>query len=157
MSLESMALIANIVASLAVVLSLIFIAMQLRQNMHLTRMAAAQTSAQMLSQNFGRVIEYADLAEILTRDDDIESYTRAERLRVSNFMSASFRHYEVLHTHRRYGIFEEELWVGAEARLREQLSDPLIRDWFQDCKHFYARSFAAYVDSLIAEIPVDNT
>ena len=65
MSLESMALVANIVASLAVVLSLIFIALQLRQNAHLTRMAAAQTSAQMLSQNFGRVIEFADLAEIL--------------------------------------------------------------------------------------------
>ena len=120
-------------------------------------MAAAQTSAQMLSQNFGRVIEFADLAEILTRDDEIENFTSAERLRVSNFMSASFRHYEVLHTHRRYGIFEEELWLGAEARLREQLSDPLIRDWFQDCKHFYARSFTAYVDGLIAEIPVDNT
>lgn len=154
LSLETLALVANIIASVAVVISLIFIALQLRQNAHLTRMAAAQTSAQMLSQNFGRVVEHADLAEFLTRDTDQTPWSKADELRLSKFMSASFRHYEVLHTHRRYGIFEEELWLGSEARLREQLTDPVIRNWFDGCKHYYARSFVEYVASLCDEVPV---
>lgn len=41
MTLETLALVANIIASLAVVVSLVFIALQLKQNAHLTRMAAA--------------------------------------------------------------------------------------------------------------------
>jgi len=57
MSLDQLASISSIIASLAVVISLIFIGLQLRQNSHLTRMAAAQTSAQLLAQNFGRVTE----------------------------------------------------------------------------------------------------
>jgi len=151
-SLEQLASIASIIASGAVVISLIFIGLQLRQNAHLTRMAAAQTSAQLLSQNFGRVIEHADLAELLSRDLIANPWTAAEQLRASNFMSVSFRHYEVLHLHRRYGIFEEELWVGSEARLKEALATPAIRIWWEDCKSYYAGSFITYVDSLIAEI-----
>ncbi len=149
--LTTIATIANILASCAVVLSLAFIGVQLRQNAQLTRMAAAQTSAQLLSTNLGRIIESPDLAELITKDGAPECWSRAELLRVTNFLSASFRHYEVLHTHRRFGVFEEELWGGTEARLRDSLSTPAIRDWWADSKPFYARSFVRYVESIVAE------
>ena len=151
-ALETVATIANIFASAAVVLTLVFIGIQLKQNAELTRMAAAQTSAQLLSTNLGRIIENADLAELITKDGAPEAWTRAERLRVTNFLSASFRHYEVLHTHRRFGVFEEELWIGTEARLRDSLDSAAIRAWWQESKPFYARSFVAYVDEIAAEI-----
>lgn len=151
-ALETAATIANIFASAAVVLTLVFIGIQLKQNAELTRMAAAQTSAQLLSTNLGRVIENGDLAELITRDGAPESWNRAERLRVTNFLSASFRHYEVLHTHRRFGVFEEELWIGTEARLRDSLDSAAIREWWRESKPFYAKSFIAYVDRIAAEV-----
>ena len=150
-TLETVATIANIFASAAVVLTLVFIGIQLKQNAELTRMAAAQTSAQLLSTNLGRIIENGDLAELITKDGAPDSWSRAERLRVSNFLSASFRHFEVLHTHRRFGVFEEELWVGTEARLRDNLDSAAIREWWHESKPFYARSFVAYVDEIAAE------
>jgi hypothetical protein len=149
--LETVATVANIFASAAVVLTLVFIGFQLKQNAELTRMAAAQTSAQLLSTNLGRIIESPDLADLITREGAPDSWSRAERLRVSNFLSASFRHYEVLHTHRRFGVFEEELWGGTEARLRDNLDSPAIRAWWKDSKPFYARSFVTYVDGIAAE------
>ena len=151
MTLETIATIANILASAAVVLTLVFIGIQLRQNAQLTRMAAAQTSAQLFSTNLGRVIEHGDFAEIVTRDGAPECWNTAERLRVTNFLSASFRHFEVLHTHRRFGVFEEELWIGMEARLRDSLSTPGIVEWWNESKEFYAASFVAYVDKLAAQ------
>lgn len=150
--LNTIATVANIFASCAVVLTLVFIGIQLKQNAELTRMAAAQTSAQLLSTNLGRIIENGDLAELITKEGAPDCWNRAERLRVTNFLSASFRHFEVLHTHRRFGVFEEELWVGTEARLRDSLSTPTIREWWQELKPFYARSFAAYVDRIAAEM-----
>lgn len=154
MSLDQVANIASIAASASVVVSLIFIGLQLRQNAHLTRMAAAQTSAQLVSENMGRVIECPDLADILVKSrlNGIESLDPSEMLRISNFLSISFRHYEVLHTHRRYGIFEEELWQGSEARLRDSVTNPAIHDWWNESRPFYARSFADFVDNLIAEL-----
>ncbi|MEZ5998522.1 MAG: hypothetical protein R3B98_07500 [Hyphomonas sp.] len=151
-TLETVATLADILASCAVVISLIFIGFQLKQNAELTRMAAAQTSAQLLSTNLGRIIENGDLAELITKEGAPDAWNRAERLRVTNFLSASFRHFEVLHTHRRFGVFEEELWVGTEARLRDSLSTPAIREWWQESKPFYAKSFATYVDKVAAEM-----
>lgn len=150
--LDTIATISNILASIAVVLTLVFIGLQLKQNAELTRMAAAQTSAQLLSANLGRIIEYPDLAEVITREGAPDCWSRAEQLRVSNFLSASFRHYEVLHTHRRFGVFEEELWQGTEARLRDTLESAAIRQWWLDSRPFYARSFASYVDAISAEM-----
>lgn len=149
--LENIATIANIFASAAVVLTLVFIGMQLKQNAELTRMAAAQTSAMMMSTNLGRIIEHADLAELFTKDGIPDCWTQTERLRATNFLSASFRHYEVLHTHKRFGVFEEELWGGTEARLRDSLDSAAVREWWAGSKTFYARSFVAYVDEIVAE------
>ena len=155
MTLDQLASIASIIASAAVVVTLVFIGLQLRQNAQLTRMAAAQTSAQLLSENFGRVLESADLAELLVRtrtQDRDETRAPGEYLRVSNFLSASFRHFEVLHTHRRLNIFEEELWQGSKARLWDSLSNPGVRDWWHDCKQSYAPSFIVFVDDLCVQI-----
>lgn len=90
--LNTIATIANIFASAAVVLTLVFIGIQLKQNAELTRMAAAQTSAQLLSTNLGRIIEHADLAELFTKEGIPDCWTPTERLRATNFLSASFRH-----------------------------------------------------------------
>lgn len=57
----------------------------------------------------------------------------------------------MLHTHRRFGVFEEELWGGTEARLRDSLSSAGVREWWADSKEFYAESFVAYVDEIAAE------
>ena len=151
MDLEIAAQLASIVASVAVVVSLVFIGLQLQQNAHLTRMAAAQTSAQMLSENFGRAIELPDLAELLVDTENYLNWPAADRLRLSNFLSVSFRHHEVLFTHRRYGIFEDELWEGANARLRSQLRDKAICDWFEESCEFYSKSFVAHVRKLAAQ------
>lgn len=150
MELETASQIASITASLAVVISLVFIGLQLRQNAHLTRMAAAQTSAQMLSENFGRVVEFADLAELLVDTENYENWSPAEQLRISNFLSVGFRYHEVLFTHRRYGVFEEELWEGANARLTEQLTDEAIVAWFEGSAQFYSKSFVAHVRGICA-------
>jgi hypothetical protein len=88
--LDTIATIANILASAAVVLTLVFIGIQLKQNAELTRMAAAQTSAQMMSTNLGRIIESPDLAELITREGAPESWSRPERLRATKLPVRQF-------------------------------------------------------------------
>jgi len=157
MTLETIATIANIIASVAVVITLVFIALQMRQTLQLTRMNAAQSAAMLLSQNYGRVIEHADLADLLAGNDRGKELEGADLLRVTNFLSASFRYYEMLHAHKRAGIFDTELWAGTEARLHEALDDPRVREWWADSRRFYAPSFAVMVDKVCAaEAEIDE-
>ena len=150
MSLEQIATIASIISSVAVVLTLIFVGLQIKHNSRVNRLAASLSGAQLLSQNLGRVMEHPDLAELIVAGNDDDKWSPADRLRVTNFLSVSMRHYEILHAHRRYGIYEEDLWLGTEARLKESLANAAIRTWWQENRHFYAGSFAAYVDEIIA-------
>ena len=143
MTLDQGAAIASIIASVAVVLTLIFIAIQMRQNLQLTKMSAAQSAALLLSQNYGRIIEHADLADILAR------VARGEEVDgTTNFAAAQFRYFELLHAHMRTGIFDDDLWAGTEGRLHEVLDHPKIREWWGDNRFSYAPSFVKLVDEI---------
>ena len=79
----------------------------------------------------------------------MDDLSAAERLRVSNFVAVAFRHFEVLHAHRRYDIYEEELWQGAAGRMRRMLDNPRVRQWWSENKDIYANSFRQEVDAAI--------
>lgn len=152
MTLETIAQIASIIASVAVVLTLIFIALQMRQTLQLTKMSAAQTATVLLSQNYGRVIEHADLAEILSRDvEREEDFDKADMLRMTNFVAVQFRYYEMLYAHMRAGIFDPDLWAGVEQRLHSTLDLPRIRVWWDENRLTYAPSFVTLVDKVYRE------
>lgn len=146
MELERIAMLADIVQAIAVVATLLFIALQIRHNTRIAMLTAAQTSAQLLANNLGRVTDNPELAELLSgARGSLVDLSDAERLRVSNFVTAAFRHIEVLHAHRRHGIYEEELWQGTAGRLRRMLSNPRIQEWWEDNRDIYASSFRNHV------------
>lgn len=153
MNLTTISMWADIVQAVAVVATLLFVGVQVRHNSRIARMTAAQTSAQLLTENLGRVIDHPHLADLLTQsDEEYEGLSPGDRLRISNFLAASFRHIEVLHAHRRYDIYEEELWDGAMSRLRVMLANPLVRQWWADNREHYAKSFQAHLTSEIEAV-----
>jgi hypothetical protein len=108
----------------------------------------------------GRVVENEELAELIVRrgeDGEIGTatdLTPVEQLRLSNFLSISFRHFEMLHTHRQYGIYEKELWLSTEFRLRQTISRARVRAWWGENSPYYAPRFAKFVDKTIKEMGV---
>ena len=150
MSLDQLATLSSIVASLAVIASLIFVGIQLKQSSLATRMMTAQINTQIMIDNFGRVIDHADIAAIFAGEILSEDITPGQKLRIGNVFASTFRHLEMLHMHQRYGIHEKEMWQSSEARLGERISNPFIRSWWQASKQSYAPSFVTYVDARIA-------
>ncbi len=151
MTLEQFATFTTILASLAVIVSLIFVGIQLRQNSVATRMMTAQLNTQIMIENFGRLIDHPDIAEIFATSPPSDTVSPGDRLRIGNIFAATFRHMEMLHMHQRYGIHEKEMWQASEARLKERIALPIIRAWWETSKHSYSPSFVTYVDTQIGE------
>lgn len=149
MSLELIATVSSIIASLAVIASLVFVGIQLRQSGLATRMMTAQINTQIMIENFGRVIDHPDIAAVFAGEVAPENTPPGLRLRIGNVFAATFRHMEMLHMHQRYGIHEKEMWLASEARLEERIENPVIRSWWEASKQSYAPSFVAYVDGQI--------
>ena len=156
MSLEQIATLSSIIASLAVIASLLFVGIQLKQSSLATRMMTAQSNTQIMIDNFGRIIDHADLAAIFAGEVKPEDITPGQKLRIGNIFASTFRHFEMLHMHQRYGIHEKEMWQASEARLAERIPNPFIRSWWQSSKQSYAASFVAYVDARIASWITSN-
>ena len=150
MSLELVATVSSIIASLAVIASLVFVGIQLRQSSLATRMMTAQINTQIMIDNFGSLIDHPDIAAIFAGERDPDNITPGERLRIGNVFASTFRHMEMLHMHQRYGIHEKEMWEASEARLQERIQIAIIRSWWEASKKSYAPSFVAYVDDRIA-------
>lgn len=149
MTLEQMATLSNITASLAVIASLVFVGIQLRQSGLATRMMTAQINTQIMIENFGRLIDHPDIAEIFAGQRLPEDVSPGDKLRIGNMFATTFRHMEMLHMHQRYGIHEQEMWQASEARLRERIPNAIIRGWWTSSKSSYAPSFVIYVDDEI--------
>lgn len=150
MSLEQGAALASIAASLAVIASLIFVGVQLRQSSLATRIMTAQINTQIMIDNFGRIIDQSDIAAIFAGEISPDDITPSQALRIGNVFASTFRHFEMLHMHQRYGIHEKEMWQASEARLNDRISNPYIRAWWEASKQSYAPSFVIYVDQCIS-------
>ncbi|MEM7661184.1 MAG: hypothetical protein AAF292_02955 [Pseudomonadota bacterium] len=149
--MESIATLTSILASLAVMASLVFVGMQMRQSSLATRMMTAQINTQIMIENFNTLIDHPDLAAIFAGERPRDDISPGERIRIGNVFASTFRHMEMLHMHQRYGVHEKEMWEASEARLAERLPNPVIRAWWAVSKQSYAPSFVAYVDARIYE------
>jgi len=151
MQLDQIATLTSILASLAVMASLVFVGMQMRQNSLATRMMTAQINTQIMIENFNTLIDHPDLSAIFAGERMQDDVKPGERIRIGNVFACTFRHLEMLHMHRRYGLHEQEMWEASEARLAERIPNPVIRAWWAASKQSYSPSFVAYVDARIYE------
>jgi hypothetical protein len=108
MNWEAAGAIAEIVASIGVILSLIYLALQIRSQNTESRIASAnELVSQFLAANryLARAKELAEL--MLNGFRDFEALRDAERLRLSTHMTGLARSSEAMHKHRQGGLLAE--------------------------------------------------
>ena len=109
--------IAEIVAAFAIVGSLIFVGLQLRQNTDAMQSSSAQTGLSIWMEHSGLVVSDKNFAQSLIN----EGYPslkaagfllEADELRVRNWAAAGFRAVETLYWQWRDGSLRDEIWLG---------------------------------------------
>jgi hypothetical protein len=149
MDWQALAAVAEIVASVAIVLSLVYLALQIRQSAQATRAATYQSVMTSVGTMSTAIIQSADAAEVIYRGgQDISSLSPPERVRFEQMASALFRHYDVLFYHHRHGLLEPEQWEGLNRRLQAGLVIPGLVRWWSENRIHFSRDFAKYVDGL---------
>ncbi len=143
--------IAEIVGTVAVVLSLVYVGVQLNQN---TRAIQAETSESMSSRLAGRllvVVENPDVADLIMRARRFEAMTSADSLRYDYFLNLQINEYEAAVSHLVQGSLEEDMarsWLGG---LPGWTCRPGARDYWRRSAESYVPAFRAVMDSVIAE------
>ena len=160
MSLEDLGNIGEFVAAVAVVISLIYLAVQIRQNTsqivqntHAVKVASADSHLQYGVQFRGQIIESADVARVWrTGMEAVESLNEDDRLRFFLLMMNAFASMENRFLHAQEGIVPGERWNAWRNALQLYLSEPGPREWWISRKSLFTPGFIEEVESVISEV-----
>lgn len=145
----------EVVGVVAVLLGLVFVGLELRQNSDLLRITATQTLA----------AEYSDSLEVMAYDGEaaciyalgvngLHNLNDVQRLRFFVQMFLIFRSAEQLHYYSLEGMVEDRVWRGFERQLMEVANLPGVREWWGVRSSWYSDEFQEYINETIESGPV---
>ena len=152
MTLSELALLAEVVGGIAVVVSLIYLAVQVRQNTHSVRSATLQSNTALWNSVISNLAEPASAqayAAGLTGDKDISPlvYTQFFLHCRRIFVAFEDQHFQYCQ-----GVLDEETYKGYERSISKQfLAFQGFRIWWAQSKDVFSPRFVKYLDDLIEQ------
>ncbi len=158
MNWDAIAALAELLAAVGVVISLVYLALQVRQNTDQVRlnseslgMAHEMGGAQMSVDIALAVATDAELSELVGRGMSANSdLTVAERVRFGSFVYAALAGFQAGYYNYRKGFADSGAWQGHEGDLRETMRGPGARAWWPRIRMRFSPEFAKYVDEILA-------
>ena len=147
MTLDDLGNIGELVAAVGVIVSLIYLARQIRQN---TKSVQASAFQEVMRDGYGIIdllASDADLSHIYwTGLHDLESLSSEERRRFGALMLGLFRRMEngVFQTER--GMLDPASWVGMRNTVQRSLSQPGGAAWWSRAQDLFSPAFQEYVN-----------
>jgi len=146
---EAISAIGQIVGAIAVVISLIYLAREIRSNARSARVASERSLVQMLIQFTQQLAEHPHLSELWYRGlYDFESLKNGDRIRFSALIVQLFRLYEETYYGQSEGHVAARIWRQAEAPLRDFSGYPGVQAWWRSRSHWFGKDFADLVNQL---------
>ena len=148
MDWDAIGAIGETVGALAVVISLIYLAVQIR-NQNLESKAA--TVQQVLQHNAATIsqLQDPDLAQIwITGLGDIDALSDVERLRFVMYITTVLRDYENAYFQWRNGRLDDETWFTLMAVVRDVKSTPMYSQILEIRRHHFRPEVIKYMDEL---------
>ena len=152
MNIESLAPLAEIISSVGVIVSLIYVSVQVRQN---TRALKATTYNQITANSvaiMGPWHVHAEFTEFLARmTANPDAVTPAQKLRFHVMLLTCFRHWDNLYYQFRSGALDREMWESYDRSLTLWLANKAWRDWFRDNSEYVSGSLRDLVNTRLQQ------
>jgi len=153
-TLEQAYYIAELVTALAVVISLIYVGIQIRQNTHAIKLNSAQNLSHELRESLALLVSDAELSDIHLRAmRDVGCLAAVEKFRFYMFLNNVFRVYESAHYQKMQGTVDPSVWAGIHGNINATKSTSGYQAFWRDRKNIYSREFQAFYDNEVTGNP----
>jgi hypothetical protein len=132
MNWDAVAAVSEVVGAIAIVITLIYLAQQLRQNTKAIKSATWQATQDAEQRFDGMIASDSLMAELFDRgmEQGLGSVQKGERTRLWLIQKQLLDLYQTHHYHYENGIIDEDLWRNWVAQLDDGLSD--FPNWGRD-------------------------
>ena len=145
MNWEALGVSAEIIGATAVVLSLGYLAVQIKQQNQESRRATTLTLTEQWNDFMAPLVNLDDMNSIFVRGITGESLSEEDTCRFWSFMSRYFRIVESLYLHHLDGLLDPRIWTGLRRNLDDVLSNPGVQTYWERRSHWFSDEFIRYV------------
>ena len=152
---DAISAISQAIGSLAVVLSVLYLAAQVHQSTRVARLAMQDAAATALRDVTKPLMENAELERIWRVGlEDISSLSVEERSRFFHAAYQFLKAFETIHFHHVYGMMDKDLFEGWHGLLRHYIFAPGMAHYWKLRPEVFSARFRKFVSSL--EPPADQ-
>jgi hypothetical protein len=150
-TIQDLGSLGELIAAGATVVTLVYLATQIRQNTRATRASSVQNAASGLVNAVGLMSQSPQNADVMHRglgsQDDL---SEAEQTHFAFMLSVAFSHFDGMYWAHREGTLPPEIWEREQSLLRFYLSTPGGRwAWRGRLESLATRPFAEFVATTI--------
>ena len=150
MTLQELGGLGELIGGIGVIVSLVYLARQIRDSSRIERLNARYTVSQSLTNAFIRLDDDPELNRIWTAVRDRgEELNDEDRERFGRFLYRYFGQLSLAHG---FSEVDPELRVRYEPLLVRFLEAPAVQGWWSRQREFIAEPFRSEVDSLLRKI-----
>jgi len=152
-TLEQFYYIAEIAASAAVFASLIYLAIQIRQNTNTVKSNSAQNCSHDYQEVLGHLITNADMADIHLRGmKDVACLSPAEKHRFYLYLNKSYRVYDNAYYHYSQGSLDNAVWHGIYNGMILGQGTSGYQAFWKDRKYIFSDDFQNLYDEIETDV-----
>jgi len=156
MSLADLASIASVVSGIAVLVSLVYLGVQTRQNVKHSQALIQQGRAQRTFELLIRWGEFDWNEGMMKCANGAGDVSTTDVRRFISLMRAFFVNYEDSYLQHAQGLLAGAAFDNVETAFRASMTNPGHRVAWAVSRKFFASDFQAYVDRLISEAPMHD-
>jgi hypothetical protein len=154
MNWEMLSAIGQVVAAIGVIVSLIYLAVQIREQNKERRRAGINVLTVQWSDLVKTGQESREFATLFLRGmRSFEDLDAPDKLSFSAFFTRYTRNCEGMFIYYRDGALEKGLWNEVERTMADYFAYPGVRQWWATRKHWLTDEFRAVVEAIIANNP----
>ena len=157
MDITTLAAWGEFIGGIAVVVSLIYLASQIRQNSRLLEAAAEDSRIQNFNASSAMIAGDPEIARIYW--DGIKSrelLSEADRRRFDPLMSMQYQNFAQQWEYHRRGQSTAMSWDQMLLGMRWQTGEPGVAQWWKEYRALYSADFREFFDGLIREGAASN-
>ena len=158
MTLNELGSLGEFISGLAVVVTLIYLALQIRHNTRAVRSSMHQDMVGSTARIAESVSDSPDVGRIVLKaDEDYDNLTKEEFIRFEAYAERVFGNFESVFYSYRNSMIEPDLWDSWKSSFLADISRDAMRRFWQDQRPLHLRDFMDFIDQFYQTHPTSDS
>ena len=149
MSIQDLGSLGEFVGSIAVILTLLYFAIQLRQNTQAQKTNVRESMARAAQAGIMARAVNEEFSAVVFKANSNQPLDEFERFRVRNYAVAILRGFENNYLNYSDGLYTDEQWDGYRLLITSNLELSYFREAWEEMRPYATTSFTTEIDSII--------